>query len=236
MWCPSSKGQVDVSPTEIGSAYPESSNLSHLSNFFRFREGVEAPDDRTIGSFGNEKPFLTRKHSSTEERRETMLFSFWPMTLGFLAQRRCVWAATDSEMNNIFGRFYTIIHIFRCDGNIDNINRLLFDLAWRASNSCASPKWGMNISGSIEHTWTWETFFSFFIQCLEVVSMFVQLVSMNLYILWKRAWCENWVDDLMKVTIRYQMMIDNYNSNSVVWIAEKELTHKEIDTSWKNHQ
>ena len=38
----------------------------------------------------------------------------------------------------------------------------------------------------------------------------------------------------MKVTIRYQMVIDNYNSNSVVWIAEKVLTHKEIDTSWES--
>ena len=27
------------------------------------------------------------------------------------------------------------------------------------------------------------------------------------------------------------MVIDNYNSNSVVWTAGKKLTHKEIDTS-----
>jgi hypothetical protein len=30
------------------------------------------------------------------------------------------------------------------------------------------------------------------------------------------------------------MIIDNYNSKSVVWIAEKQLTHKETDTTWKS--
>lgn len=38
----------------------------------------------------------------------------------------------------------------------------------------------------------------------------------------------------MKVTIRYQMIIDNYNSNLVVWMAEKKITHKEIDISSKS--
>ena len=104
------------------------------------------------------------------------LFLFWSIMLSLLAQTRAVWTSTDSELNHTFGWVYAVIHIFRCDRNIDNINRFLFYLARWASHSCSAPKVRHRyMSGSIRHTWTWETLFSFFIQCLEVVSMCMQL-------------------------------------------------------------